>query len=375
MDFNYPKTAVLFPSAARLKRLGESENITVPKDFFYGALNPLQTGKPVELVDTRTDPQGTLARLFLYYERLRNRFSNFGLTRTRVEVLKKDIEQADIALSFTDGFSLSLGYYRNLLPKGTVIAGGFHGLSDIADGVAPAYRGIARNRIAKAVHGLDHLFFFGEADRQEAVRRFGLDANRTSLFLFGIDTDYWQPAEGGGIEDGTVLSIGSDPKRDYATLIQADIQAPVNIITRLNIDVPETKQNVELIRGSYHGSPITDERLRQFYQEASVISVPIRDVFQPSGYSVTLQAMACGKPVVLSDIKGLWDPHLYKSGENCILVEPENPKAMADAVNSLMSDDSLRQKIGQAARDTAVQHFGLDRMDDSFTQLVKRLGS
>ena len=39
--------------------------------------------------------------------------------------------------------------------------------------------------------------------------------------------------------------------------------------------------------------------LRKLYQDASIIVIPIRDVFQPSGYSVTLQAMSCGKPVIL----------------------------------------------------------------------------
>ena len=53
-------------------------------------------------------------------------------------------------------------------------------------------------------------------------------------------------------------------------------------------------------------------KIRELYQDAFAI-IPLKDVFQPSGYSVTLQAMACGKPVVLTKTKGLWAPKYLKT--------------------------------------------------------------
>jgi glycosyltransferase involved in cell wall biosynthesis len=112
------------------------------------------------------------------------------------------------------------------------------------------------------------------------------------------------------------------------------------------------------------------------YRRADVVAVPLKDVWQPTGYSVTLQAMACGKAVVLSNIKGLWDPEVFRSGENCILVEPGNPAALGTALEQLHADPALRQIIGAAARQTAVEAFALSRMNRSIRELVEtvRLG-
>ena len=58
---------------------------------------------------------------------------------------------------------------------------------------------------------------------------------------------------------------------------------------------------------------ISQMKIRELYQDAFAIIIPLKDVFQPSGYSVTLQAMACGKPVVLTKTKGLWAQKYLKT--------------------------------------------------------------
>ena len=188
-----------------------------------------------------------------------------------------------------------------------------------------------------------------------------------------MDTDFWCP--GGSDSADRVLSVGSDPKRDYATLLAAPVSGPLRIITRLGLKAPRGRADVEIVRGSYHNVAVTDAVLRDLYREAVVVAVPVRDVYQPSGYSVTLQAMACGKPVVLSRIKGLWDPDAFVSGENCLLVEPENPRSLAEAIARLRADPALRRRMGEAARATAVRSFGLSRMNESLAGLVERCGA
>jgi glycosyltransferase involved in cell wall biosynthesis len=360
---------ILFPGAGRNRRLQETEAGQSPREFFYGALELAAQGIALRYADTRQDPDTILANARLWAERARNRVSGFGLSRQRVAALKSEIDDARLAISFTDGFSLSLGRHRELLGGGTVLAGGFHGLADMPDEVAPPFRPWARAQIRKSIAGLDHLFFFGEADRQEAIRRFEIPEKKTSLFRFGVDTDFWCPESKEPAD--YVLSVGSDPKRDYATLLSAPVSA-LRIITRLNLKAPQGRTDVEIIRGSYHNVAVTDTVLRNLYREAAIVAVPVRDVFQPSGYSVTLQAMACGKAVVLSRIKGLWDPYVFVSGENCVLVEPENSQALGDAIAHLRANLALRNKIGEAARATAVRSFTLQRMNDSLAALVER---
>lgn len=366
-----PKTGpvlFLFPSNSRQQRLGELASGTVPKDFFYGFLHLRDQGRPVAMADTRQDPAGLVNHGLLQWEILRNRFSNSGLSRQRVNALKEAISAADMALSFTDWFSLSLGLYGKRAGIGTVLAGGFHGLADIGTTVKPPVSWALESRVRDALAGLDHLFFFGETDRQQSIRRFGLDEGKTSLFLFGIDTDFWTPPGGDGDGD-YVLSVGSDPSRDYASLFACGHAGPIKVLTRLAAD-PGGRANIELIRGSYHGSRVTDVVLRDMYRGARIVAVPLKDVWQPTGYSVTLQAMACGKPVILSRIKGLWDPEVFVSGENCLLVPPGDRAALGEAIRRLQTDAGMRARIGAAARETAVRSFPLARMNRSIEDLV-----
>ena len=58
--------------------------------------------------------------------------------------------------------------------------------------------------------------------------------------------------------------------------------------------------------------------LESFIKNLCCNSTLLKNVFQPSGYSVTLQAMACGKPVILTKTRGLWAPEIFVNFKNCI---------------------------------------------------------
>ena len=369
----------LFPGAGRRSRLAQVASGEVPKDFYYGFLAVQERGWDVLIGDTRAAPRGRAADLRLRYERIRNRVSNFGLTRQRVLAVAEALRAADLAISFTDAFSVSLGMHGSAIvgEARPLMIGGFHGLCDMVDEVRPAFRSFARRAIHNGVRGLDLVFFFGPADREEAIQRYGLEPERTFLFPFGVDTDFWRPDPSGAADEGFVFAAGSDIKRDYPCLLEAPFNAPTRILTRLRLPASPDKTDLEIIRGSYHNAAVTDAVLRDLYLSAAAVVVPVRDVFQPSGYSVTLQAMACGKAVVLSRIKGLWDPEVFKSEVNCILVAPGNRSEMARAIQRLIDDPQLRAGIGAAARETALTSFDLERMNRGLEEMIhyaNRLG-
>ncbi|KZB70925.1 MULTISPECIES: glycosyltransferase family 4 protein [Thalassospira] len=366
----------LFPLAGRTKRLLDIKQKKAPADFFYGALALEKKFGGVHYVDLRKQPLGLAANAFLLFERVRNRFTNFGLSRERVRAFSNDFQTGDIVFSLTDSGSLSIGRYRKYLPKSVTLVGGFHGLSDIVNEASPSVKWWAEREIQKGLLGLDHYFFFGEEDKKQAIKRYSLDPARCSLYPFGVDLDFWRPSfeEGGAEGDGEVFAVGSDPKRDYETLLEAvQTDIPLRLLTRLKPTIKASQTNVEHLSGSLHGSAISDEVLRELYQKAEVVVVPVRDVAQPSGYSVSLQAMACGKATVISGIQGLWDKQYLVSGKNCLIVPPEDHKALRAAILSLLDDPELRRSMGRAARDTAEKHFGLVRMDQNICNLAAEI--
>jgi L-malate glycosyltransferase len=84
-----------------------------------------------------------------------------------------------------------------------------------------------------------------------------------------------------------------------------------------------------------------------------------------------LQAMAAGLPIVASDVDGV--SNLIRNGEDGLLVPVTDPVALADAIDRLLTNDELRDRLGAAARVRIEQGFSRERMADRYRVLFQRL--
>jgi glycosyltransferase involved in cell wall biosynthesis len=75
--------------------------------------------------------------------------------------------------------------------------------------------------------------------------------------------------------------------------------------------------------------------------------------------NVLLEAMAMGLPVVASSVSGI--PELVGHGHNGLLVEPDDPQALADAIMQLLNEPQRCADLGCRARRTVTDHFDNDR--------------
>ena len=76
------------------------------------------------------------------------------------------------------------------------------------------------------------------------------------------------------------------------------------------------------------------------------------------GFAVSLvEAMACGLPVVATDVSGV--PEAFGEDPVGIVVPTEDPHAIARAVERLFGDDALRAELGRRARERAESEFSL----------------
>lgn len=81
----------------------------------------------------------------------------------------------------------------------------------------------------------------------------------------------------------------------------------------------------------------------------------------------TLEGMAAGLPVVVSDIAAF--DEMFEHGREGLKVAPGNPAALADAVTDVLDDADLRRRLGEASRRRA-DHFSTDRMAAKFLRLL-----
>jgi glycosyltransferase involved in cell wall biosynthesis len=87
--------------------------------------------------------------------------------------------------------------------------------------------------------------------------------------------------------------------------------------------------------------------------------------------NAVLEAMACGVPVVASDIPVLRE--LSGAGDRCILVTSNEPKNYADALLKLRDDPELRATLGQRAADWARVHFDPQQTLAAVLQIYNRV--
>ena len=90
------------------------------------------------------------------------------------------------------------------------------------------------------------------------------------------------------------------------------------------------------------------ETLPYYYSAAEVVVVPS---FYESFGMVALEAMACGTPVVASQVGGL--AFLIQDGVTGYTVPVEDPQALSDRLVTLLQDGQIRQQMGQRAAEVA----------------------
>ncbi len=85
--------------------------------------------------------------------------------------------------------------------------------------------------------------------------------------------------------------------------------------------------------------------------------------------NVLVEAMAAGAPVVATAVSGI--PELVADGVNGLLVDPENPSALADALVRLHEDRRLAGRLAEAAQRTVAERFDGARLAEDLAALFR----
>jgi glycosyltransferase involved in cell wall biosynthesis len=110
---------------------------------------------------------------------------------------------------------------------------------------------------------------------------------------------------------------------------------------------------------------------RSWLPVIDVVAVPsLERSFESQSLAAT-EAMFAGVPVVASRVGGL--PEVVVDGETGMLVEPGDPVALAGAIERLLGDRQLRERMGAQARSRAAERFSVEQMIASFEALYAEL--
>lgn len=106
-----------------------------------------------------------------------------------------------------------------------------------------------------------------------------------------------------------------------------------------------------------------------YYKSSDVFVLPS---FSECSPLVNLEAMACGIPIVASNIGGV--PDSVSDGENGLLVPPGDPEALADAIIYLLENEDVGKRMGKNGR-TKVEYYSWEKVAEETEKVYLSLGA
>jgi glycosyltransferase involved in cell wall biosynthesis len=116
----------------------------------------------------------------------------------------------------------------------------------------------------------------------------------------------------------------------------------------------------------FEGS-VNQDHIRQFYEQADAFVLPS---FAEGVPVVLMEAMSMGIPCISTRITGI--PELIRDQIDGLLVTPSDLEELAAAIERLMSDAGLRQRLSEAGRRRIQANYRLDTNIQQLAEVFQR---
>jgi len=174
--------------------------------------------------------------------------------------------------------------------------------------------------------------------------------DRVVFIPHGIDTDFFKSSDSKAKTERLCLFVGHmsrdfEVMREVARIVGSkDKRVKFLVVTRKeHFDYFRGIENVILKTG------LNDEELLRSYQQATLLILPMR--YCTANNSI-LEAMACGLPIITTDIGGIRD---YLDDNCSLLLPPGKACLMADKVLELLNSKTRLEELSYRARKKALE--------------------
>ena len=139
----------------------------------------------------------------------------------------------------------------------------------------------------------------------------------------------------------------------------------------LKVELQQQAERLDMIHKVIFTGSIPEADLAAYFNACDVFCLPSVEQSEAFGL-VQLEAMACGKPVVCTQLNNGVNV-VNQAGATGLAVPVRDAGALAEALNTLLNDDALRSKLGQQAKAHAINGYSLTAMSNSHVALYHML--
>ncbi|OGY89715.1 MAG: hypothetical protein A2927_00160 [Candidatus Komeilibacteria bacterium RIFCSPLOWO2_01_FULL_45_10] len=215
------------------------------------------------------------------------------------------------------------------------------------------FYGRYENKFRILPNGVDTDYFHPQNKDNYLVSKYRLNGKKVILFVGALDSAHYfkgvnyliKAVEFLNRDDYRLIIVGDgDLKPVYENMVESSALSERVVFTGY----------------------VPDEELIKYYNLADIFILPSIDQSEAFGM-VLLEAMACAKPVIATDLAGVRE--VVEKKINGLLVKPKNPELLAKLINELLNNPALCQEYGQNGRAKVEKFYGWDIVTENLLKI------
>jgi len=286
---------------------------------------------------------------------------------------RKEIKQIDVLKTNQMSGSWVAVFIKQLYKKKLVVRCGYEWLNVLEKESKALWKRIFVTQIEKlAYREADKIIFTSQKDKLFAEKRFKIFPEKITIIPNYIDTNLFKPIPNNP-------NFPKHPKFLYLGRLSREknlfnlIEAVAGVGEKLTL-IGDGLLEAELKQFAKEKGAMVEFKSRvaneDLPQELNKAKVFVLVSFYEGSPKALLEAMACGLCCIGSDVEGINEVIKHKQNGYLTATDSEQIKK---ALQEVLADNDLQQRLGQSARETIIQRFALKHILEKEMNLYKNL--
>jgi len=277
----------------------------------------------------------------------------------------RNIFQEYDIIHFHDGGDFSFPFFSLFVKKPKILM--LQGLLDFYE----------RNVVARYIlKNVAEIYISPSHRIERQLGKLGIPKYKVRYLPNGINTNIFHPLE--KKQDSFILFVGRiEPIKGLHVLLKSlrYLKKSIHLVIIgppswnhtyfKNVSTTMNEIQEKTVHAITYLGELEREEIIEWYQKSSVLVRP--DLYGGSGGLTSLEALACGTPVIGTGNE------IVKDGVNGILVPPNDAVKLAKSIQYLLDNEDVRKKLGKEGRRWIIENLSSEVIVERLSQIYKEL--